>query len=292
MLKMKGKLTLFSLGVFLLLFLIMQTVNAFSGNSTNYNIPIANINYAAYNGSSSNYKIEFSLIGQAVANATNNYILYLGYFSPTALLEDGSSCTRNEECSSGYCVHSICRSTAIYCGDGYCDSGEDCSSCPSDCGVCPSGGGYPTFKPTQEQLKEGYERSLRKNWKIHFEFNNETHTIKLNDIVNKTSVITISTEPITFNLTINETKKLNLDDDNYYDLQVFLKDISDYEADLVVKIIHEEIPKEEEVVEEEKEKEPEKEEVEKLKLWLIPALVIIIAIVVIIKHIRYKSKRK
>jgi 3D (Asp-Asp-Asp) domain-containing protein len=30
------------------------------------------------------------------------------------------------------------------CGDGWCDTGEDCSSCPSDCGACPSGGGGPT----------------------------------------------------------------------------------------------------------------------------------------------------
>ena len=28
-----------------------------------------------------------------------------------------------------------------YCGDGSCNNGEDCSSCPSDCGVCDTGGG-------------------------------------------------------------------------------------------------------------------------------------------------------
>lgn len=27
------------------------------------------------------------------------------------------------------------------CGDGLCNSGETCGTCPSDCGVCPSGGG-------------------------------------------------------------------------------------------------------------------------------------------------------
>ncbi|MCK4553555.1 dockerin type I repeat-containing protein [Candidatus Parcubacteria bacterium] len=30
---------------------------------------------------------------------------------------------------------------ASFCGDGNCDSGENCSNCPADCGVCPSGGG-------------------------------------------------------------------------------------------------------------------------------------------------------
>jgi len=48
----------------------------------------------------------------------------------------GSSCSYNNECESDYCVHNICRSSSTYCGDGYCDSGESCSSCLVDCGTC------------------------------------------------------------------------------------------------------------------------------------------------------------
>jgi len=55
------------------------------------------------------------------------------------LLPDGSSCSSDEDCESGYCVHSVCRSSDPYCGDDECDSGEDCSSCSEDCGSCPSG---------------------------------------------------------------------------------------------------------------------------------------------------------
>ena len=105
------------------------------------------------------------------------------------------------------------------------------------------GGGYITYKPTKEQLEGGYEKTLRKNWKIQFEFNNETHIIKLDNIFNKSIMITVSSEPVTFNLTVNETRKLNLDEDEYYDLQIFLEDISNNKADLIVKLIHEEIPK-------------------------------------------------
>jgi hypothetical protein len=153
-----------------------------------------------------------------------------------------------------------------------------------------SGGGYAIFKPTQEQLKEGYEKSLRKNWKIQFSFNNETHTIKLNEIVNKTAIITVLSKAIIFNLTINETKKLNLDNDNYYDLQIFLKDISKYEADLVVKFIHEEIPFEEKKPEEKKE--AEKKIKEEIRLWLWLVLGLIAVIIAIILIIRYKSKKR
>jgi len=54
----------------------------------------------------------------------------------TVKAADGSSCTANVECLGGHCVHSICRSASSYCGDGYCESGETCSSCSSDCGAC------------------------------------------------------------------------------------------------------------------------------------------------------------
>lgn len=115
-----------------------------------------------------------------------------------------------------------------------------------------SGGGSPTYKPTQEQVEEGYTKSLYENWKIEFEFGNETRTIKLDDIINKTAIIIVSSIPQTFNLTVNETKKLNLNDDGFYDLQIFLKNITDYKADLIVTLIHEEIPFEEVIEEEEK----------------------------------------
>jgi len=57
------------------------------------------------------------------------------------LLSNGESCSSNEECGSNKCVHSVCRESDPYCGDDYCDDGEDCSSCSSDCGECSSSGG-------------------------------------------------------------------------------------------------------------------------------------------------------
>ena len=64
------------------------------------------------------------------------------------LLEIDSSCEYDDACSSGYCVHGVCRDSDPYCGDGYCDDGEACSNCSDDCGSCPeqetssfSGGG-------------------------------------------------------------------------------------------------------------------------------------------------------
>jgi len=69
------------------------------------------------------------------------------------LKTDSSSCSDASECSGGYCVHEMCRSTESYCGDGFCDlfaeagkCTEDCIQCNSDadcaskkCGACASG---------------------------------------------------------------------------------------------------------------------------------------------------------
>jgi hypothetical protein len=40
------------------------------------------------------------------------------------------------DCCDGYCVHGICMPTETYCGDGYCDIGENCGNCKTDCGTC------------------------------------------------------------------------------------------------------------------------------------------------------------
>ena len=40
----------------------------------------------------------------------------------------GQSCSSNNQCETGYCVHNFCRASSTYCGDGYCDPGETCKS--------------------------------------------------------------------------------------------------------------------------------------------------------------------
>lgn len=41
-------------------------------------------------------------------------------------------------------------SDGSFCGDGTCDTGEDCSSCPVDCGACPSSCGDGTCDPGED----------------------------------------------------------------------------------------------------------------------------------------------
>jgi PGF-pre-PGF domain-containing protein len=72
------------------------------------------------------------------ANDTSNNWNVTDIMTFTVKAADGTSCTASNECIGGYCVHGICRSSSTYCGDTYCDSGEDCSSCSADCGTCPA----------------------------------------------------------------------------------------------------------------------------------------------------------
>ena len=64
-------------------------------------------------------------------------------------LDNGASCSANDDCASGHCVHGVCRAGSTYCGDGYCDSGETVSSCPADCDTGgTTGGGAETTTTT------------------------------------------------------------------------------------------------------------------------------------------------
>lgn len=53
-------------------------------------------------------------------------------------VKQGQSCVTTADCCNGTCVHSMCWNETTYCGDGYCEGNETCSTCPYDCGECTS----------------------------------------------------------------------------------------------------------------------------------------------------------
>ena len=53
------------------------------------------------------------------------------------------TCRANSDCESGVCVRGVCRAEVPRCGDGFCDTGEDCSNCEVDCGACKLANGEP-----------------------------------------------------------------------------------------------------------------------------------------------------
>jgi len=249
-----------------------ESVDLSSGGDLNTHVNISD-NYISINSTA-----------LSALNKSATLILYNLSFTNPRVLRDGA-----------VCPSSICTEVSYTGGNftftitqfsSYSTEETPTTTTPT---TSEGGGGYPTYKLTLEQLEKGYEKTLRKNWKIQFEFNNQNHAINLDDIVNKTAIITVSSQEQTFNLTINETKKTNLNEDNYYDLSIKLKDIKSYEIVLIVKFIHEEILEE---VEEKPAAEEVEIEEEKVRqgLWLIVLVSIVIVVMVVAIIMRYKKR--
>ena len=55
---------------------------------------------------------------------------------------DGSICAYNISCSSGFCVHNLCRASNPFCGDNICDAPtENNANCQIDCPIAGGGSG-------------------------------------------------------------------------------------------------------------------------------------------------------
>ena len=107
-------------------------VSGNDGDSVTFRIYGNNVTESARTWSAGFHHPDFNLTATSTANGAA-CPTYSGYTSGTSVANLG--------CAGGYCVHDICRAASTYCGDGYCDSGESCSSCSSDCGSCTTGGG-------------------------------------------------------------------------------------------------------------------------------------------------------
>ncbi len=90
-----------------------------------------------------------------------------------------------------------------------------------------SGGSYsyPYFMPSQTQLQEGYSKILFKNWRVKFTFEDEAHELRVDEIYNNSATFTISSNPHRVTISVNETKKINLNSDNYNDLLIRLDNV-------------------------------------------------------------------
>ncbi len=177
------------------------------------------------------------------------------------------------------------------------DTGNSASSSASYT-VESSGGGYPNYRIPSQDLEKGHEKIMYKNWKMNFKIDNETHTLKVEDITNTSIQIIISSEPQQATLLEGEEKKFEFSGDNYYDLSVKLNSIDTIwrnKANITIKSIYEEIPIEE-VEEKKKEEKREEKREEKANYWwvliILAAMIILIIIVKKKKDIQKYFKKK
>ncbi len=113
-----------------------------------------------------------------------------------------------------------------------------------------SGGGYPNYAISSENLAAGHTKLMRKNWKMNFKIGNKTHTLLVKDIKEDRVDIVLTSEPQEASLRLEDERKFELSGDNYYDLLVRVNSIKKSaflsEVNLTIQEISEEILEEEE----------------------------------------------
>jgi hypothetical protein len=115
----------------------------------------------------------------------------------------------------------------------------DAGGSPSGGGGSGGGGGTATYTLTAEQLANGSTKDLIKGAKFSFKIANQTHFATLNEIKGSSAKITVSSTPQTFTLNIGDEKKVDVNNDNSYDLSVKLINITGNKAKIAVKGISE-----------------------------------------------------
>ena len=153
-----------------------------------------------------------------------------------------------------------------------------------------SSGGYPTYHPTQEQITEGYSKLMAKNWKVQFTIKNNTYTAIVNSVDSENKTLEIELEEVneTIKLGENETKKIDLNDDGYYDLQISVNFIDSYNnANMTFKEIHEEIPAEKQ----EEKQAPSKIKEKEIKdwMWIVGGIILLVFIGFVIRKLLKKG---
>ena len=95
------------------------------------------------------------------------------------------------------------------------------------------------YAPTEIQLQQGYTQVLSKDDKISITIKNSKHTINIKKIETNYANITIESNPINFILYLGEEKKIDFENDSYYDLYVKLNNLINNKANLTIKSINE-----------------------------------------------------
>lgn len=112
-------------------------------------------------------------------------------------------------------------------------------------------GNYPTYSPSESKLSEGYDISLGTSYKVNFYIGEQKHRLEVDSISTDKVTITISSDPITLDIVVGDTERVDADGDGVYDLSIFLKGVSFGRANFILTSISELVADSDSVPEEE-----------------------------------------
>jgi len=99
--------------------------------------------------------------------------------------------------------------------------------------------GNKTYTFTEEQTKTGITKDIGGNEAIKFVVLGKEHLLIINKIENQRVNVTLHGSTVIFILNLSEEKKFELNQDNFYDLNIKLNDIKNNKANFTIKEIHE-----------------------------------------------------
>ena len=151
-----------------------------------------------------------------------------------------------------------------------------------------SGSPGATSKPSTASLTEGYSRNFVKNQKVEITINGEKEIITINKILENEVQFSVSGN--NYSVSVNSTKKFDLNSDGVYDLQISVNKIyTNGIAQMEFKLINEKIPTgEKESAEEQTQNETPTES--KNVRWII--LISVFAVAIIFVLIKLLSAKK
>ena len=155
-----------------------------------------------------------------------------------------------------------------------------------------------TYPVSEEEFTAGYNQELSVKNRLQINISNETHYVGVSELTNSTIIVNISSEPQIATLYIGDTRRFEVNEDNYYDINVTLNfiNISSNKANITIILVHDEITNqtitEEQTKEENAQKEENMDNQKKLWYYLIVGFVIILIITVAIYLIKNIKKRK
>jgi len=183
-------------------------------------------------------EVTFKIYGVDVLQSAQNWALGIHNLNLNITkLANGASCSYSAACTGGYCCSGATEYTDGS-GTGTCQSSV-CSAASTSTGGGGGGGTTPTTTTVISFTTAGVDVSLAKDNTAKFAFDGAYHTIKVIKIGADYVTLQIASTPVTIKLNLLESKKLDLNNDNYYDLYVKLNEIKDSKAYLTVKSINE-----------------------------------------------------
>lgn len=181
------------------------------------------------------------------ANESTNYTLYYGSTVPLSSIISSSAKSISQVIS----LTELTASTIYYYNLSVCDEAGNCNASSQysfttsqesqSSGSSTSGLKYPILYVTEEQLRNIFSKILSKDSVIIFNFKNQSHKIKINEITDKETIFTLYSEPRQFIINLSNESKIDIDEDGYYDISIKLNSIENKKANIEIKLITDKI---------------------------------------------------